>query len=178
MSTGIPCAVAPPGPAFAKVYEAELAYVWRCLRRLGVPEADLEDAAHDAFVVVHRRLDDFDPGRPLKPWLAGIAVRVAADHRRRAHRRPERPDADLDPVDPRTAGAADRREARALLGRALEALGADRRTVLVLHDLEGLTMPEIAEGLDVPLNTLYSRLRLARRDLAAAVRHLHGGPWP
>jgi len=169
---------APERPTFAEVYRSELAYAWRLLRRLGVSEADLEDAAHDAFLVVHRRLTDYDPARPLRPWIAGITVRVASERRRRAHRRREVPDASLDPVDTRVAAEQERREARVLLARALEALRPDRRVVVVLHDLEGHSMPEIVEIVEAPLNTLYSRLRLGRRDLAAAVRRLREGGEP
>lgn len=169
---------APERPTFAEVYRGELGYVWRLLRRLGVADADLEDAAHDAFLVVHRRLGDYDPARPLRPWLAGITVRVASEGRRKARRRREVPDASIDPVDTRVPRERAQREARALLAEALEALTPDRRVVVVLHDLEGHSMPEIVEIVEAPLNTLYSRLRLGRRDLAAAVRRIREGGQP
>lgn len=158
--------------AFQRIYREELGYVWNTLRRLGVFEKDLADAAHDVFVVVHRKLPDYDPTRPLRPWLFGIAYRVALDAKRKAHvtREAARPHvegvADVVPADDRVAA----REAKALVRVGLDALDTDRRAVLVLHDLEGHPIPTCAEILGVPVNTLYSRLRLARQDFTAAVR--------
>lgn len=155
-----------------RIYRAELGYVWSTLRRLGVWEKDLPDAAHDVFVVVHRKLPDYDRARPLRPWLFGIAYRVALDHKRKAHvtREAALPSvdgpADLVPADELVASG----EAKALVRAGLDALDVDRRAVLVLHDLEGHAIPACAEALGVPVNTLYSRLRLARQDFTAAVR--------
>lgn len=159
------------------VYDANFAYVWHLVRRLGVHERYLEDAVHDVFVVVHRRWTDFDQSRPVKPWLAGIATRVAADFRRRASHRREEPVAEVQAIEarPDAEDVVARRDAERLVYAALERLDEDRRVVLVLHDLEQHTVPEIRDALEVPLNTLYSRLRLARRDFAAAVRELRGG---
>jgi RNA polymerase sigma-70 factor (ECF subfamily) len=72
---------------FDEIYRRHFPYVWRTLRRLGVAPADVEDVAHEVFVVVHRRLADFDGQRPIKPWLFGIAFRLASEDRRRARRR-------------------------------------------------------------------------------------------
>ena len=78
-----PPATVPDDAAFAAAYDAEFEVVWLYLRRLGVPEADVEDAVHDVFVVAHRRYGTYDPSRPLRPWLLGIAFRIAAQWRRR-----------------------------------------------------------------------------------------------
>lgn len=161
---------------FREMFESEADYVWTTLRRLGVRPSDLEDAVHEVFIVVHRHLGEYDTARPLRPWLAGIAFRVASEHRRRARRRPEvvsdaevatRAD-DALPADERVA----QRQASEVLNEALESLADDRRIVFVLHDLDAQTMPEIAAALSIPLNTAYSRLRLAREDFAAAVRRI------
>jgi len=165
---------------FADIYDAHFSAVWQALRRLGVWERDLDDAAHDVFIVVHRRLGDFDDGRPVRPWLLGIAAKVASEFRRRAQHRREVVSEDVQAerrsvptATPAHGVRADRalddKERRALLHRALDALDHDRRTVLVLHDIEGYAMPEIASALDVNMNTLYARLRQARIDLKAAV---------
>ena len=69
------------------VFHAECDYVARTLRRLGIREADLEDLTHDVFVTFHRKLHQYDPSRPVRPWLFGIAFRLASEHRRRAVRR-------------------------------------------------------------------------------------------
>lgn len=165
----------PGAGGFRAVYEAEFSYVWRTLRRLGVKDADLEDVAHDMFVVVHRRFADYDPARPVRPWLFGIALRVASEWRRRGRARIREMGGDppdvADPgqsVDERLA-EADRRR---LVLEALQAVEVDRRAVLVLHDIDGHAAPEIADALGIPLNTAYSRLRLARADFIAAARRL------
>ena len=166
-------------PDFPTLYRSEFAYVWKTLRRLGAPARELEDLTHDLFVVVHRHLGAYDPRRPLRPWLFGIAVRVVSDYRRTFRNSREllqRPAA-AEAVD--GAPAQDDRlaeaQARALLMSALEGLELDRRAVLVMHDLDGVAVPEIAAALEIPLNTAYSRLRLARADLAAAVNRLRAG---
>jgi RNA polymerase sigma-70 factor (ECF subfamily) len=160
-------------PCFREIYEGEVSWVYHRLRRLGVNEADLEDTVHDVFVVVHRRLADYDPSRPLRPWIAGITVRVAADHFKRAHRRHEVLRPDLEPVaGPHPHHELEARQRQRLLQQMLDRLDPDRRAVVVLHDLEGFSMPEVAEMLEVGVNTLYSRLRLAREQLASDVSRL------
>ncbi len=166
----------PPTPDFAQVYETCFDHVWLTLRRLGVVERELDDATHNVFVVVHRRLSDFDTERAVKPWLSGIAYRVAADERRRARHRREalgHPAMDLRASErpgPERALAA--RQARSLVHQALETLDLGQRAVFVMAELDGSSGPEIAAALEVPLNTVYSRLRAARQRFAATVRRL------
>lgn len=165
---------------FRAVFRAELGWVCNTLRRLGVREADVEDVAHDVFVTFHRRLADYDPARPVRAWLGGIAYRVAADHRRRAHVRREIADDSIEVADPR-GGADDalaEKQTRALVVAALQRVQEERRPVLVLHDIDGLPMPAIAESLSIPLNTAYSRLRLARADFRRAVEALRAAEAP
>lgn len=160
-------------PVFVDVYGAELSFVWRTLWRLGVPDRDLEDVAHDVFVVVHRKLPDYDPTRPLKPWLFGICFRVALDRRRKMSIAREQPAAHGDAVDDAAetllhddvvdaSVIVERNENKALVQRALASLPLEQRAVFVLHELDGLAIPACADVLQAPLNTLYSRLRLAR----------------
>jgi RNA polymerase sigma-70 factor (ECF subfamily) len=158
----------PPGPSlqpFDEIYEREFDRVCRTLGRLGVPPNDLQDAAHEVFLVLYRRWNEIDKTR-ARPWLFGVARRVAADIR--VKRREAL--AEIDPPaveDPRIVQ-------RDLVWRALDALDDDRREVVVLHDLEGYTGAEIATMLDLPTNTVHSRLRLARADLVASVQRLRG----
>jgi len=144
------------------------------LRRLGVPERDVEDVAHDMFVIVHQRLADFDATRPVRPWLFGIAFRVASDRRRKASVQRESLDVQL--LEPSVPAEAERglveNERRAFVRRALECVELDRRAVLVLHEIDGVPIPRVAESLGIPLNTAYSRLRLAREEFRAAVKRL------
>jgi len=164
-------------PDLPTIYRSEFPYVWKTLRRLGAPPQELEDLAHDLFVVVHRHLSDYDPDRPLRPWLFGIAVRVVADFRRSPRSVREVLGETAEPVDgaPTPHDRLEGTEARAVLMMALDGLDLDRRAVFVMHELEGQGIPEVAEALQVPLNTAYSRLRLARRDFAVAVEKLRGG---
>lgn len=160
--------------AFSEMFRSEYGYVTRTLRRLGVRPADLDDRAHDVFVAVYRQRDGYDRARPVRPWLFGFALRVASDHRRSAWSRRTVLDDTLDPADARPdAGAAlDAERDRALVLEALDALDLDRRAVLVLADIDGVAQGEIATTLGIPLGTVYSRLRLAREDFAAAVKRL------
>ncbi|HVJ90987.1 MAG TPA: RNA polymerase sigma factor [Labilithrix sp.] len=162
------------GTDFRALFKDHFRWVWGTLRRLGVRESDAEDLAHEVFLAVHRRLADFDRSRPVRPWLFGFAFRIAAKHRRSAPRRREVIGVEDGIVDqhPRPDEALSASEARSLLMRALDELDLDRRAVLVLHEWDGEPIPSVARALEIPLNTAYSRLRLAREDLAVAVRRL------
>jgi RNA polymerase sigma-70 factor, ECF subfamily len=152
--------------SFYEVYEREISYVFKTLGRLGVDPSDIADAVHDVFVIVHRRWADIDFSRPLRPWLFGVARRVAAGMRRK---RRELPSQDLQSVVDASPHAE-----RDLLWRVLASLDDDRREVVVLHDLEGYTGAEIGELLGIPANTVHSRLRLAREDMRATLVRLRG----
>jgi RNA polymerase sigma-70 factor, ECF subfamily len=155
--------------ACLRAFEQEFDYVYRALLRQGVAASDAEDLVQDVFLVTWRRWADFDETRPLRPWLAGIAFKVGSEHLKR--RRRWEPRAWLDPPDQTPAGeealAASR--ARALALRALSALPDRQRALIVLHDIDGLPMREIARIFTVPLFTAYSRLRAARRAFSDLV---------
>ncbi len=160
-----------PDLFYETVYARELKYVRSSLRRLGVTEADLPDVTQDVFVTVYRRLSTYDRNRPIRPWLFGVAFRVAADHLRLSrHKREVIPDVRLDTEDP-TPGPDDAllgQQARALARRALTQLDIRHRTVLVMHDLWDQPANEIAQALQIPLKTVYTRLRIARERFTAA----------
>jgi RNA polymerase sigma-70 factor (ECF subfamily) len=162
-----------PESEVAHLYEQHFEFVWRSLRRLGVRTSQLEDAVQDVFVVVHRRLGDFECRSSVKTWLFGIALRVAKDHRRRASKLAVEVAAEAETLvgthpDPRQA--AIEAEAALLVQSLLEGLREERRVVFVMSELEGFTAAEIAEALSIGVNSVYSRLRLARRDFAQALR--------
>ena len=156
------------------VFDENFDYVWNTLRRFGVREADLEDLVQDVFLKVHVRSADYDPTRPLRPWLFGFAYRVAADYRRLARHRVEahHTSGEVASVEPAVDERIEAHEERRLVRQALESVDLDRRAVLILHDLDEVPVPEVAEALGIPLNTAYSRLRLARAELAAAAKRL------
>ncbi len=160
--------------AFRAIYEANLDFVWRNLRRLGVPLGEVDDRAQEVFVIAYRRFGEFeDRGHGPRAWLFQIVLRVASDARRHRRRHPEDPDggaaesrAALEPHQPAEVA---RREAVDRLDRALSTIDVGRRAVLVLHEIEEMTAPEIAHVLGIPLNTVYSRLRVARSELELAL---------
>lgn len=160
---------------FRTLYDAHVDFVWRNLRRLGVAEADVDDRTQEVFVVAHRRLADFEErGHGPRAWLYQIVLRVASESRRHRRRHPE--DADGGAAEAYLRGTSDPAadaEARQDLRRLDAALGElddDKRAVVVLHDVEEMTAPEIAEATGVPLNTVYSRLRLGRQRLEETLR--------
>jgi RNA polymerase sigma-70 factor (ECF subfamily) len=160
---------------YQEIYLQHFGHVWRQLRRLGVDSADLPDLTHDVFVVVHRRLDSFDQTRPVRPWLSGILYRVAADHHRLFRQSRELlPDAQFDPEDPgpRPDESLLDRQARAVASQALDGLDARLRSVLEMHHLGGRAVPDIARALNIPVKTVYTRLRVARERLTLAASRL------
>jgi RNA polymerase sigma-70 factor (ECF subfamily) len=141
---------------------------------LGIASSDLEDLAHDVFCQVFRRLSTYDPSRPLRPWLFGFAFRLASDYRRLARHRRELSGIEVERAskDPAADDQLISAEARSLIEGALRLVPLERRAILMLHEIDGQSMPTIAAALEIPINTAYSRLRLARADLAGAVRML------
>jgi RNA polymerase sigma-70 factor (ECF subfamily) len=174
---GRPCAPAArdaPPMNLAEIYAEHFDFVWRSVRRLGVPESSVDDAVQDVFVVVHRRLGEFEGRASIKTWLFAIVRRVVRDHRPSPRRTPAEPgtlEALPDPASGPLECAAQAEAAR-LLYRLLDELDADKREVFVLMDLEQMTAPEAAQAVGANVNTVYARLRAARRDLDAAMTRL------
>lgn len=170
---------APARPTFDEVYRDHVSFVWRSLRRFGVPEAELEDAAHEVFLVVHRRLAEFDGAAAITTWLFAIARGVASNRRRsdaRRQRRLEQAPEPAPPVDPNDQ--LERRDAAAAVERFLAGLPGEQRVVFELFEIEGLRAAEIAEALGANVNTIYTRLRAARlrfQEYVAALSAAGGG---
>ena len=163
-------------PDFRSIFDREFSYVWTSLRRLGVAPRDLEDVTHDVFVEVFRNFDRYDPARPVRPWLFAFAFRFASDYRRLVRHRVE---IYQEPVGASATPAADEvvaaRELRALIAKALDSIDLVRRGVFILHEFDARPMAEIAETLGIPLNTAYSRLRVAREEFTTSFRMLQRG---
>ncbi len=156
------------------IFREHGAYAWRVLRRLGVDESDIADVCQEVFVVVHRKLDDFERRSHVRTWVYGICVRTAADYRRRARRRrevvTEQPPEQLSPEDP--AQQLARRQAQRMLDRILDDLDDDKRAVFVLYEIEQVPMSEVATAVGCPLQTAYSRLHAARALVTESVRRV------
>lgn len=178
-----PAAATPrPGPrlTFAELYESCFAFVWRTARRLRTPEASLDDVVQEIFMVAYRRRDDFEGRSSPKTWLYGIAFNVVRAHRRELGAKQPHLMLEESPGDPELLvdGAegphehAAKQEAARFLDRFLDNLDDDRRDVFVLAEMEQLSAPEIATVVGAPLNTVYSRLRLARNEFSKAVARL------
>ena len=170
----------PPGaaslpPDFDTVYEENVDFVWRNLRRLGVPDGQIEDACQDAFLVAYRRLGEFAGRSSIRTWLFAIALRVASEHRRKLRRTDGHEVPPHLSIEEQAAGGptpletAERREAAVLLEQFLAGLSDITRPVFILAELEQMTAPEIGEALGLKVNTVYSRLRLARQAFDRAV---------
>jgi RNA polymerase sigma-70 factor, ECF subfamily len=150
-------------------------FIWRSLRRLGIPPAGVDDAAQQVFEVASRRLSDIQPGRE-RAFLFKTALLVAAEGRRSAARRKElHPDSEVeelaDPA-PSPEEANEWARKRALLDEILLAMGLAERTVFVLFELEELSMAEIAEIVEIPPGTVASRLRRAREEFHAQAKRV------
>ena len=164
-------------PCFEQIFRDYFCFAWTGLRRLGVSPGLLDDAVQDVFLVVYRRLSEFEGRSALRTWLYGIMLRVAHDHRRRRGRAGEGELLDEGLVDgqPGPQEAAARAEGLRLLEQLLEGLDEAKRDVLILADLEQLTAPEIAQIVGVNPNTVYSRLRAAREQFNEAVARYQRG---
>lgn len=148
------------------LFSSYAGFVWRTLRHFGVAPVDLEDQTQEVFLVAHRRLAQWDGQNP-RPWLYGIARRCAAGYRRVAHRRHERTVETM----PEGRGQHDSSERAelSLLNRVLQTLDEDKRAVFLLHEIEEMSMREVAESVNCPLQTAYTRLYAARREIARAL---------
>jgi RNA polymerase sigma-70 factor (ECF subfamily) len=159
----------------AAMLHAHFRDVWRIVRRFGVPENCADDATQEVFIIASRRLADIAPGCE-RPFLLASAVRVAANLRRSLGARRECPEDDTQPegIDPRPSAEAllDQKRLRQMLDTVLDGLSDDLRVAFVLYELEGMSSPEIAELLDIPVGTVASRLRRAREAFELGVASL------
>ena len=164
---------APCGPLDLRgLFECHYASIWRLLRRLGVPQAQLDDAAQEVFWVAARRIAHIEPGRE-HPFLYGVALRIASNLIRRSS--PLRC-SDLDQFPnlmdqrPSPEEQLQQRQLRQLLDEVLDCMPVDLRTIFVLHEIEGLEVRQVAELVEIPVGTASSRLRRAREEFSAIAK--------
>jgi len=157
-------------PPMAELYDSHARFLFRALARLGVPDAVLDDAVQDVFLVVHRKGAGFEGRSSTRTWLYGIALRVSRKYRHAAARTAAQ---ELDATWVAPCSTPEQHSQRVAevrrVDEILRGLDDSMREVFVLAEIEGLTAPEIAEVLEVKLNTVYSRLRLARERFEAAL---------
>jgi RNA polymerase sigma-70 factor, ECF subfamily len=150
-------------------------FVWRSLRRLGLPEPDADDGAQEVFLVASRKLSQINLGRE-RQFLFATAVRVASTRRRGTKRRREEPLQNADEEEHSEPGPerlTEMSRARRELQDILDGMDLDQRAPFILFELEELTVPEIASTLGIPIGTVSSRLRAAREHFQASLRRLH-----
>ncbi|HLV22251.1 MAG TPA: sigma-70 family RNA polymerase sigma factor [Polyangiaceae bacterium] len=157
-----------------QIFKDYAPFIWRTLRHMGVRDSDVPDVCQEVFLAVHRKLEGFEGRSSLRTWLYGICMRVASDHRRRAYMRRELPVSEP-PARREEATQHDdyqRGQARQLLLRILDELDDDKRAVFVLYEIEEMPMKDVAEALGCPLQTAYSRLHAARKQVLEAGKRL------
>ena len=167
-----------PDEACLDAFQRELDYIYRTLQRLGTAPSEVEDLAQELFLALRRSWPQYDPKRPLKPYLFGIAFRIASAHHRKTRREVAFGAVDVDDGGPTPDDVLQAKQARALVLAALERIPMPRRAVLVMRDLDDIPVDEIAAALAIPLFTAYSRLRKARRELVVAVRRMRKDVGP
>jgi RNA polymerase sigma-70 factor (ECF subfamily) len=163
-------------PPFAEIFVNYAPFVWRVLRHLGVREADLPDLSQEVFVIIHKKIDTFNKSSTLCSWIYGICVRIASGYRRSARIRKE---FFTDAVPERECPAQqisdlDNRRALEYLDSLLSELEPEKRMVYILYEIEELSMAEVAEAVNCPLSTAYSRLYAAREEIITADRRRQG----
>jgi RNA polymerase sigma-70 factor (ECF subfamily) len=153
-------------------FEAHYDFIWRLLRRFGVAHGSADDAAQQVFLTLAPRIADVEIGKE-RPFLFGVAVRVASDQRKAAQRERlgrDRLGGEPSIQAPQPDEVLDRARAKEILHQLLDELDDDLRTVFVLSEIEHCTAPEIAELLVIPVGTVSSRLRRARESFDEALR--------
>lgn len=155
-----------------RAFDRDLDYVFETLRRLGAPPSEVEDLAHEVFVVLFRNWPTLDLTRPLRPYLFGVSFRIVCAHRRRRVREVPHPVPDAVDTGPSPERALQSQEAEVLLRAALERVPLSRRAVLIMHELDGTPITDVAKALSITRFGAYARLRKGHKELAAALRTL------
>jgi RNA polymerase sigma-70 factor (ECF subfamily) len=155
-----------------EAFDRELEFLFENLRRLGAATREIEDLAQEVFVILHKNWAMLDLSRPLRPYLFGIAYRLVSANRRRREREIPSPALDTEDEGISPEEALERKESLRILMAALERVPVRRRAVLIMHDLEGIPIVEIARSLSLTRFGTHARLRKARAELTTAVSRL------
>jgi RNA polymerase sigma-70 factor (ECF subfamily) len=157
----------PTAAEFRALFDDHVDFVWRVLRRHGVPERELDDVCQDVFMVVHRKLSEFEGRSSVRTWIYAIASRVALVSRRKAYVRRELLEAPpYEPASPPTQeDTVSHNRSLGVVERALAEMDPEKREAFVLYELEGMSVAELAGAIGVPENTALYRLHRAREEL-------------
>jgi RNA polymerase sigma-70 factor, ECF subfamily len=153
-------------------FERELDYIHRSFRRLGTSHSEVEDLAQDLFLALRHSWSEYDPSRPLRPYLFAFAFRIAAAHHRKRNRELALGVGEVNDPGPNPEELLRAKQAKTLVLAALDRIPLPRRAVLIMHELDEVPVTEVASFLAIPRFTVYSRLRKARRELHAAIHRL------
>jgi len=160
-------------PSFQKVYDEYFGFVWRAVGNRGVAAAAMDDVVQEVFLVVHRKLGEFEGRSSLRTWLSAIVRNVVIDYVRKRGNQ----SAGQEALDEHALHSADdpareleRRSAVQLCERLLSGLSEPQREVFVLYELQQLTTREIAELTQVNENTVQTRLKAARKAFERAMQ--------
>lgn len=161
---------------FETIYHQYFRFVWSSVRRLGVGTEAIDDVVQEVFIVIHARLDTVRDPTALRSWIYGVVRRTVSGYRRANKLKSDSvsvftPDelASSDELSP--LARSEQKAELELLSTLLAGLSEAKREVLMLVELEEMSVPEVAEALEIPLNTAYSRLRHARKEFDAALSH-------
>ena len=153
-------------PPFNLLYDEHFAFVWRNVQRLGIRQPETDDVVQEVFIVIHRKLETFEPRTSIRAWIFGILKHVARTHRRTCARKQPPSSCEAhrlaDVVQLGPEEHLQRSEATRALEVILDSMQEDQREVFILVELEQMNGPEIADALGISVNTVYSRLRAAR----------------
>ena len=166
-------------PSFADLYTTYFNFVWSMSRFLGVDAGELDDVVQDIFVIIYERLHTLEQPESLRSWIYGIVRRVVSKYHRTKRTaviksgtvrlEPELLSPEIRTPEQMTGQT----EEAKLVWNMLQKLDAPKREIFVLAEVGEMTAPEIAAAIDIPLNTVYSRLRAARQELEEALQRLH-----
>jgi RNA polymerase sigma-70 factor, ECF subfamily len=162
-------------PPFPEIYRLYFEFVWSSARHLGVASEGIDDVVQEVFIVINAKLHTLQQPESLRSWIYGVVRRTVSSYRRTRQSKPsagvelERLETVLGPGASTPLDAAEQTAQLELLSSILAEIDEPKREVFVLAELEEMTMPEIAEALEIPVNTAYSRLRAARAAFEAGL---------
>jgi RNA polymerase sigma-70 factor, ECF subfamily len=166
-------------PEFADLYKSYFSFVWSCVRRMGIGTSEVDDVVQEIFMVIHGKLATLEHPESLRSWIYGIARRIASAYHRAKRSKAAsamafsaEPEMQY-PLIPSPLELAEQSDQVRLWWSLLEKLDPPKREAFVLAELDEMTVPEIALAIEVPINTVYSRLRAARIELEAAFSRHH-----